>query len=425
MRTRQFMAALACWAMATVAQAQSRGAVWVHGLGSNQNEWAQWAALFTAERQLNTQSRGDFTSEEGVATMAGQVRGSYAANPQSIYFGHSMGGVVGRHIDTDPNSPNTFGAIITAGGPHNGARIANAARNGEVATAIADGAYNLGIGPSAQLGMALFGVPGLVISSIGVGQAVNHLESVVNQKLGAGFSNQSVTDLMEGSSYQNSAPRNTQTSTAKLLIYGNEESPVHWRLASDYAYDDDRLVGWARTVSDYYEAAMWTNYGAAAVAGAFTFGLGAIPFVYIAIQWSRGMNWIRYDSERVWNYLIGSGIPSAYTVCYDYLDQNTFLACMGADIPGYASDPQDYETCLATSMRQTCYTYYASTNGQSDGFIKAPSQTGYNTAWANNAVREEALGVNHLEMKKHPRMRDIYRNAFNGTYGDNFFTPVR
>ena len=93
---------------------------------------------------------------------------------------------------------------------------------------------------------------------------------------------------------------------------------------------------------------------------------------------------------------------------------------MGADIPGYASDPQDYETCLATSMRQTCYTYYASTNGQSDGFIKAPSQAGFNAPWANGAYREEAYGVNHLEMKKHPRMAEIYNQAFDGAYGESF-----
>lgn len=420
MRTRQFMVVLACWAMATVAQAQSRGAVWVHGLAAGADEWAQWADLFTRERQLNTQSRGSFTSQQGVATMAGQVRGSYGANPQSIYFGHSMGGVVGRHIDTDPGTQNTFGAIITAGSAHDGARIANAARNGEVASAIADGAYNLGIGPSAQLGMALFGVPGLVVSSIGVGQAVNHLESVVNQKLGAGFSNQSVTDFMEGSSYQNGSQRNTQTSTAKLLIYGNEESPVHWRLASEQVYNDERMVGWARAVSDYYEAAMWTNYGIAAGLGFLTLGLGAIPYVYIAVQWSRGMNWIRHDSERIWNYLIGSGIPSTFQVCYDWVDQNAVLACMGADIPGYAQNMLDYETCLAQSTVRVCNTYYASTNGQSDGFIKGPSQAGFNVPWANNAIREEAIGVNHLEMRKHPRMAEIYNQAFDGTYGQSF-----
>ena len=421
MRTRQFMAALACWAMATVAQAQSRGAVWVHGLGSNQNEWAQWAALFTAERQLNTQSRGDFTSEEGVVTMAGQVRGSYAANSQNIYFGHSMGGVVGRHIDTDPGSQNTFGAIITAGSAHDGARIANTAGNGELVNAVADGVQTMAVGPGSDptLNLATGGL--FVVAGISISVATNYLRQPAQAYLTNNFLNQSAQDFMEGSSYQNSGPRDTQTNTAKLLIYGNEESPVHWRLASEEVYQDERMVGWANTAYDIYSGAMWANYGIAAAVGYFTFGIGAIPFVYIAVQWSRGMNWVRYDSERIWNYLIGSGIPSSFTVCYPFLNQRLFADCLLFS----AETPEDYEQCAASSMDQVCYTYYAHTNGQSDGLIKAPSQTGYNTAWANNAYRVEALGVNHLEMKKHPVMENIYRRAFEREFGDSFFTPRR
>ena len=127
-----------------------------------------------------------------------------------------------------------------------------------------------------------------------------------------------------------------------------------------------------------------------------------------------------FAKQRTWPK-IGSGISSSFTVCYPFLNQRLFADCLLFS----AETPEDYEQCAASSMDQVCYTYYAHTNGQSDGLIKAPSQTGYNTAWANNAYRVEALGVNHLEMKKHPVMENIYRRAFEREFGDSFFTPRR
>jgi hypothetical protein len=71
-----------------------------------------------------------------------------------------------------------------------------------------------------------------------------------------------------------------------------------------------------------------------------------------------------------------------------------------------------YMYCQNASIYTDCYTYYASVNNQSDAFIKAPSQIGYNSEWSNNAVKIEALGVNHLEMGDHPTMDGIYNQIF-------------
>ncbi|WP_375445009.1 hypothetical protein [uncultured Fibrella sp.] len=137
------------------------------------------------------------------------------------------------------------------------------------------------------------------------------------------------------------------------------------------------------------------------------------------------MNWVRYDSERIWNHLIGSGIPSYFQICYEDIDHNALNACLGPENPDFATVGGDYTTCINSSIIQVCYTYYPSTNGQSDGLIKAPSLSGYNTAWATNATRVEALGVNHLQMRKHPRMGTIYNEAFDNVYGPAFATPKR
>jgi len=58
----------------------------------------------------------------------------------------------------------------------------------------------------------------------------------------------------------------------------------------------------------------------------------------------------------------------------------------------------------------------------------APSQTGFNSPWSNNATKIEALSVNHLEMREHLAMRDIYNRIFNGQIPGQhpfFITAIR
>lgn len=421
MKTTQLLVACLCWLAALTAQAQDRGSVWVHGLGSNSaGEWAQWQNLFTNERQLNNLSRGNFDTDQGINGMANQVRSTYGGDSRTIFFGKSMGGVVGRELDVNQNG--SFGGIITAGSPLDGARIANSVRSGEATNAVEDGVNAAIEGPRRQLGIVAYVVSGIVIND-----QIRKLTQTANSFVSNNFT-QGPTDLAENSGYMNSGIRNAQTGTAKLLVYGNEESPVHWRIASQLFFDnDDDLVGYMRTAGDVYDAAMWVNYGLAAASGVFTFGLSAIYFVWVADGWSQGMNWIRYDSERVWNNLIGAGTPSTNTVCSTQIDWNGFNQCMSS--LGHQATYQDYQNCQQQNSSQYCYTYYASVNGQSDAFIKAPSQTGYNSAWANTATRIEARGANHLEMRKHPRMEQIYRGVFEGNVDgqsiDPFFSTAR
>lgn len=81
-------------------------------------------------------------------------------------------------------------------------------------------------------------------------------------------------------------------------------------------------------------------------------------------------------------------------------------------------------TVLRAGLARSSQT--TSSNGLSDGFIKAPSQTGFYSAWSGNATRIEALGVNHLEMKDHVVMQGIYTDIFEGRRGvNNFFITLR
>lgn len=388
--------------------AQDRGAVWVHGFGSNNGEWANWANTFTNQRQLQTQSNGSFGSNGGVADMAGQVRNSYGNNndAQRIYFGHSMGGVVGRDIDVITNGQ--FGGIITAGAPFDGARIANTAFNGELVNCVGDGLWRILRGPTAQIGPTAYFISGVIVNSL-----PPYFQTVVNQQIG---NNQTANDLQENSGYINGI-RNNNTNTPKVSIYGNENAPVSWRIATTLTGTD--VVSIVNTAGDVYEAAMWVNIGLAAATGWWTFGIGAAYFGWVAYEWSVGTDWWRYGSEGNWNYLIGASTPSSNTVCYQQMNWDGFNQCMNA-----AGNSSAYMSCQQQNTYQICYTSFSSVNGLSDGFIKASSQSGYNSGWANNSTRIEAQGVNHLEMGTHETMGNIYNDIFNGVRGDLFFRTL-
>lgn len=422
--------------------AQQRGGIWVHGLNANNAQWRKWEDLFTDERQLDSRNRlfvpdpnspsgaswQDYHTEQGVNQMTNNVLADATVNgggdARTIYFGFSMGGVVGREIDV--NRQRNFGGIITSGSPLDGARIANSVRNGEAFNAIADGADVVLRGPLRQIGPTayVFEVAGLAVT-----QLVRGFESVFNIFGLQQTNNQGTTDLMEGSGYMNSGIRDSQTNTPKVLIYGNENAPGCWRILSQAIGngDDEQYVSVAFAAGYVYEAAMWVNFGIAAyygIAAFFTFGATAwlaAYYAYVAIGWMEGMNFWRSDADRNWNYLIGASIPSYQTVCYEQLNPAAYADCLLFS----TETPDDYERCYLSSMEQYCYNYYAQVNAQSDAFIKAASQSGFNSAWANNAVRIEAQGVNHLEMNRHPTMGFIYDNIFNGTAGASefFITP--
>ena len=164
---------------------------------------------------------------------------------------------------------------------------------------------------------------------------------------------------------------------------------------------------------------MWINYGYAVVGTLFSFGIAGTFPAWVAEGWGQGMNWWRYDSESGWNYLIGANIPATRTVMTQNFNYVGFNECMTTVGPNWT--PQDYNRCQQWNTTTEPYTYYSPVNGQSDAFIKAPSQTGYNSAWANQSIKIEAEGVNYLEMDRHPRMQVIYNEIFNGNHG-SFFT---
>ncbi len=406
-----------------------RGSVWVHGLNGSGSDWSKWESLFTNERRMTDIAQNgsipiSYSTDNGVPFMASQVRSRYGGDSQNIFFGHSMGGVAGREIDVNNNG--SFGGIVTFGSPLDGARVANSLSNGQANTFISEGVDKVTRGPIRQLGQLgqFFSIAG----RIGRDVLTNYIQGQVTQFFPV---NQGTRDLEENSAYMNSGIRGRTTNTPKIHIYGNEEGPVLWRFASSAnekvngrpSFNDTEFVNVASTARDIYNAAMWANIGLGIYYG-FTFQFGkAAGAAWTANGWAEGRDWWQYDSENGWNSLIGASTLATKTLTYKAYDNDKLAQCMKS-VP-YNSGYYDYYlNCSRNSFSWVTTTYYSPVNGQSDAFIKAPSQTGYNSDWSNNATKIEALGVNHIEMLDNDKIKDILNRIFDGLEGDRSFFPT-
>lgn len=419
-----------------IAQNTDRGSVWVHGLNGGTQDWQKWEQLFTLERKLgdNAGSPQEYNTKLGVnntASLIDQSQLSLSQNEKNntIYFGHSNGGVVARELDV--NFSKNFGGCITLGSPFDGAKISNSATNGQADAFISNGVNKVGQGLARQFGVAWYFIWDIEVSDL----IANKISAIYRK---AGLNNdRGAIDLQEGSAYMNSAVRNTTTNTPKINIYGNENGPVFWHYFSSYrrnegnlpTSDDTKYVNLASTAGDIWNGMMWVNIGAAAATGWWTFGIGAIYYSWVADGWAQGRDWWRYDSENGWNSLIGANTSSYRTISYSTFDYNRFYQCMynGSGYGSYGYTYNRYSECSQQATSYNTYYYYSPVNGQSDGFIKAPSQTGYNSDWNYNATKIEALGVNHIEMLDNPKIQDIFNsildgNADGGGQNSFFFT---
>ncbi len=409
-------------------KSQDRGSVWVHGLNSGADDWLKYEQLFKAERQLFDQVTGatprHYFTNGGVKSTASQVYTSYSIgrggqNNRTIYVGHSNGGVVGRELDVNPAYSNSLGGIITFGSPLDGAKIANTSENGQADNFVNDGVDKITRGPVRQL-YYLNEIANLLgWDAIALLQTTIR-SSVIPSNPAADIGQQ---DLKEGSAYMNSGVRDVITTTPKIHVYGNENGPVLWHYLTSYENigahrplsDDTQFVNLADLAGDIYNDLMWVNIALAVETGWFTFGIGGVYYGWIANGWAEGRDWFRYDAENGWNSLIGSGSTAFRSVCYEAFQFGTYQNCLEQ----VRLDPRHYEDydCANPATYTQCDYYYSPVNGQSDGFIKAPSATGYNSDWSNNATKIEALGVNHIEMLDNPRIEKIFRDIFNGTAG--------
>jgi hypothetical protein len=367
---------------------------------------------------------------------------STATASSNMGIGHSMGGIVLRQMDY--RNPNYYlGGIITVGSPNKGAAIVNSIESGAVDAALNHACSSLASGPGAQLVFTPWVVRGYTREDF----CEIHKNVILDQlfDLNSVPSDPGPQDLKVGSSAMNTI-NNFNSNIPQIAIWGNEESPVHWRLVSSMLngnVNDQDFVEVARAVEAIYIAFEASNFAAMIVSAsyapvnpaAFT---AAIYFGIASRMWGRGVRWLQ-TSEDTWltvigaagtqtiNYTIPSAVPNSGCEVYYAAYQATFfpwilsqfISCMQQ----CATNPGCYQT---TNVTQT-----VTLGNASDGFIPAGSQVMDGLPQSNIY---EAVGVNHREetntSQSLPNGQDIMRITFNDIFanrdqGDFFLTPIR
>ena len=436
--------------------AQDRNVLWVHGLGNDAHFWDR--QFSNAHRYYRIRSSG-FThpTNEGVQNYANRLRQD--AEPikgdRTISVGHSLGGVALRQANKDDNS--LFGGIITVGSPLDGARLANAVISGEANRFIRQSADILRRGPILSKSRTLrqklkdtflnpIPSPLLIFwpsnfirlfKNDSFLEEIQKLDDNANKAIFDRFNpnNPSVRDLAENSSYLNSI-RNFQSSQAKIIAWGNEDSPVHVRLMAsgkslNPSSNREELRKYNKNISWYQIVANGIRTGGGILCWRSCMRRRRAE----KEAWHAGADYLKRGWEIAWNELTGARYLEEYTtteltyVCdgdlRDPFQMIPFYRQSGCSY-GFYYDPYSHSSCNPCRWEYRTVTRHRWVNSPSDGMIKAGSQKGEVTNWHGGERKFVRLdGVNHMEMGVHEESDELFRDAFNGKHGRFFRTAER
>lgn len=378
---------------------QNRDVIWVHGYKDDSKFWEGYEELFNESHRINS-TNDHLSSKSGIGFMTTQINNRITTSNNTILIGHSMGGVASAALQRDTRG------VITVGAPLNGAAIVNSIKSDRVTAETSYAANELVAGPS-----ILFSSTYILLDALGIDWTANAVASIMEDFVDDEISrheNQTFEDLSSGSLYMNN-PNRYNSDVPKISIWGNEESPVHYRLASYSEYEDDaKLVTEINKIKDIY----WLHYIAHRVEDwqYVIDPVGSTINNNISKAWKRGYDYLN-NSEKNWKYLIGAtkSVSSTYQVLLN-------RAC----------DDQP-ELGMGRIKKDACWewvtiTSYSTVMTPSDGLINQNSQQAQNTLnWQADLV--EARSVNHMEMGNHPEMERILNNIFDGRRNGAFLIP--
>ncbi|MGF1636802.1 MAG: esterase/lipase family protein, partial [Cyclobacteriaceae bacterium] len=341
-----------------------RDVIWQHGLSDSDAFWRNYAAEFEGTRNIRS-TNVRFNSENGVRNMANLVAAGTPNGANNIGIGHSMGGVVLREVQNQIN-PNHVGGIITVGSPLNGARISNTMTNGEFRGYISHGINELTKGPAREV----FGIS-YIILRVGTRAFTGRaLQEILLDEVGFDnlilneFGNASSNDLAENSAYMNQA-RNYNMNIPRISIFGNENSPVHYRLASTtIGQPDNHFPDIIRQSRGVYNAFYIKN-----VATFFN-----IINISKAAGWKAGRDYLDNGSEKGWNNLTGATRVERRQSCFEDWVCGDDYSCF-QNIVTY----EDYLECEELCYTTICRTITQHYNQPSDGLLHQSTQIGERT----------------------------------------------
>jgi hypothetical protein len=391
-------------------QVSGRDVAWAHGLGeSGQNVWEYYRYIFKTEREMDGQNTDYYTSA-GINYASSDLKSVWIHNSnvnptdaENIGIGHSLGGLVLRDIDRD-YSATYFGGLITVGTPNNGAYIVNSINNGDVEDAIANGTSKMLAGPTAEITSLL--------PFAGLGAFLNAfldplISDAITDKILGIFkpiqSTQTFTDLTASGSYVN-ALNNYSSTIPRISVYGSENSPVHWRVASSFASDretDRTYVDIARNAEAVYEIFTLLNASQTILSGISCIFhpvscFLAVSHAHRAIQWNKGRVWLN-QSENMWLALINCNEFSST------VEHITITSIVHHECEQYEPGSHDWMVCLyqycdgdinSGCVEEIELPYVATIGKRSDGLVSGATQIGN---YVTEDYRYEALGVNHAE----------------------------
>jgi hypothetical protein len=293
----------------------------------------------------------------------------------------------------------------------NGAHIANAVLDGRAQAYIEHGANELLKGPL----RSLLGANYVVVRAGVRAFTGRELQEVLTEgstgMLDDLAASPSVADLAVGSNYMRAAVA-LNVPQHKISINGNEERPVHYRLASTAAFNNDELlVGAVETARGLYN----TKY----IKNLLIFGpIG----VWRAAGWKAGRDYLDEHSETGWNNLIGAtrteetrSCFTSFTCSYDFY----YSSCTNGN----------YTPSCDNCWREVCQDVQRTYNEPSDGLIHESSQTGARTLTINSNWRAdntfEALGANHNEYDSHPGAQNAFSDIFDAAGSVDPFFRIR
>ena len=331
-----------------------------------------------------------------------------SSGSKTVAIGHSMGGVAFREIVTR-RSPGFVGGVVTVGSPLNGAAIANRLANGDVSGFIRHGVDELRKGPLREL----LGLKYIIVRAGARAFTSSRLQEVLFEESGIDnilfpiANNTSVRDLQVGSPYMQQATR-LQVNVPNISLFGNENSPVHYRLASSFFLESDEVLPKAlRDARGVYNTFYIKNVA-----------LYLSPInVWKASGWKAGRDFLD-KSEKEWNSLIGATRTESITSCY-----NTFTCAYDWYYPNCTNG--NYQSACDNCWRNVCEPVTRVYNEVSDGLLNASTQKGESSLailsnW--NADKSfEVIGANHNEYNNHPNAVNRYGLIFQGQEVNSVF----
>ena len=238
-----------------------------------------------------------------------------------------------------------------------------------------------------------------------------------------------VESLNDSSGYINRF-RNADPGIPTISIWGNENRPVVWRMASDaiesgflewvsIGHSEGQAVRRANTFASLYNAR--AILALAQPISWISIRIGFIRFkipvptgTYAYTQWRRGWRFLKHDAESDWSNLIGSVRTERRRSCRQRLVCDMLPSRIGS-YPGapVLTDDAIERRC---DYQEVCTWINVPITEPSDGLIHRTSQQGGGTAWARNPDHRnrEAVGANHLEQNNHREVQDILTRAFDG-----------